>query len=668
MESNHIRLVLVEDSEDDALLIVHELETEGFSVDSCRVQTAVDLEKVLRQDTWSVALVDYQMPQFSGLEAIRIIRELDPNLPLIIVSGKIGEEVAVAAMRAGAHDYVMKNNLARLAPAIRRELADASVRAAKRAAEEALRASEARYRAIVEDQTELVCRWQPNGCLTFANHAFCDYFGATPGELEGSDFLERVADEDRPGLLRKIQRLTVKYPVATGEHRVHMRDSSLAWHEWTDRGSFDAKGNLVALQSVGRDITERRKVAETERQRLLLVEVLRDTAAALNSTLELDGVLDRILANVGWVIPHDASVIFTVASGKARLLRMQGWTDQGVEDLPDNVALSALELSTLAKMAESGRPIVIQNTADNPLWRTGSRRLAWVRSFVAAPLFDEEKAIGVMALCCARENYFTDNHLEMLEGFASQAASAARNAKLFDTVSRSQDELRRLSHRIVSVLEDERGRISRELHDEIGQLLTALIINADFVAGSLASSGNDKVLHRLREISNLARQTMEQVRGLSMRLRPAMLDELGLESTLRWLTSSFSERTGIEVDLQIVGMGSTRLGSNTETTLYRAVQEALTNVTRHAQADAVDITLRTVDFEIELLIRDNGIGFDMELPGYTDGEVPGLGLLGMRERVANLGGSIHLDSKPGEGTTLTVHVPANVPGAETDSE
>ncbi len=656
-DATPLRLILVEDSEDDALLLVRELTCEGFSVDFTRVQTAATLETALQERTWSAALVDYLLPQFSGLDAIKLIRNHDPDLPVIVVSGKIGEEVAVAAMRAGAHDYVMKDNLTRLAPAVRRELADASVRAAKRAAEEALRDSEARYRAIVEDQTELVCRWQPRGVLTFANRAFCEYFSLSAAEVAGKPVLDFIAEEDRPNVLQRIRELTPQEPVASGERRVHRPDSSLAWHEWTDRGTFDQSGRLVALQSVGRDITERRTAAEAERQRLLLVEVLRDTAAALNSTLELDGVLDRILANVGWVIPHDASAIFSVTNGKARLLRTGGWEDQGIEDLPDDVTLSAVEFSALTAMIESGRPLVIQNTAKDPRWRGASRRLGWVRSFAAAPLFDEEKAFGVMALFCSRTDYFTSDHLEMLEGFASQAASAARNAKLFETVSRSQNELRRLSSRVVRVLEDERGRISRELHDEIGQILTALIINADFVSGALASSGDERALQRLAEISNLARQVMEQVRDLSLRLRPAMLDELGLEPTLRWLTSSFSERSGVIADLEMLKMKDLRFDSSLETTLYRAVQEALTNVSRHAQAKRVSVSLEVIDAEVVLRIRDNGCGFDLEKVGPFGGETPGLGLLGMRERVGALGGIFNLDSILGGGTRLEVRVP-----------
>ncbi|HLP75774.1 MAG TPA: PAS domain S-box protein, partial [Candidatus Paceibacterota bacterium] len=149
-----LRVLTVEDSEDDARLLIRELKLGGYDVTYRRVETGVQLRAALASDTWDVILCDYAFPQFSGDEALRIVRETLLDVPFIFVSGKIGEETAVQAMKAGAHDYVMKNNLARLAAAVDRELGEAQIRAESRQAEEMMRVSEHKYRHLFESMSD----------------------------------------------------------------------------------------------------------------------------------------------------------------------------------------------------------------------------------------------------------------------------------------------------------------------------------------------------------------------------------------------------------------------------------------------------------------------------------------------------------------------------------
>jgi len=272
-------------------------------------------------------------------------------------------------------------------------------------------------------------------------------------------------------------------------------------------------------------------------------------------------------------------------------------------------------------------------------------------------LFDEAKVFGVLALFCAQPDFFSPIHIELLEGFASQAASATRNARLFDEVSRGQDNLRELSTRLVGAQENERKRISRELHDEVGQALTAVIINADFISSEFEDKCPPEMVKRLHDITNLSRETLQQIRGLSLSLRPAMLDELGLISTMRWFVERFTVRSEIPIDLQISDGVDERFGTEIETALFRVLQEALTNVARHADATIVSVRLvRTADAH-RLSIEDDGVGFDpAELNKNRDGDFR-LGLLGMRERVASIGGALTLESEVGVGTRLEIDVP-----------
>ncbi len=655
--SRPIRLLLVEDSEDDALLVLRELERSGFKPTFARVETGEDLRAALAEGAWDLVSIDYHLPRLNALAALEILAESGLDLPTVVISGKIGEDVAVAAMRAGAHDYVMKDNLARLGPAVSRELEEAEVRRARRAAELALRESEARYRTIVEDQTDFVVRWRPDGYCTFVNRACREHFSGSFELLMGSDFVDLFPETESEGFLEACLALTLENPVVSTELRVVRTDEGEQWTEWVNRGLFDPEDRLVGFQSVGRDITAHHKAREEERQKTLLIEVLRDTASALNSTLDLDDVLDRILSAIGWVIPHDASVIFFVEDGVARLVRLGGWEEFGVDDIPSNMPLSGEELKDLADMMSSRQPVVIQDTASDPRWTTSLNGLRWVRGCATAPLFDEAEVFGVLALFCAQPDSFSPIHIELLEGFASQAASATRNARLYDEVSRGQDGLRELSTRIVEAQEDDRKRISRELHDEVGQALTAVIINADFITAEFVDNCPPEMVKRLHDITNLARETLQQIRGLSLSLRPAMLDELGLISTMRWFVERFAARSKIPIDLQFSDGVDERFGTEIETALFRVLQEALTNVARHADATVVSVRLvRTVEAH-RLSIEDDGVGFDpAALNNRRDGDFR-LGLLGMRERVAAIGGTLSLESEVGIGTRLEIDVP-----------
>ena len=221
----------------------------------------------------------------------------------------------------------------------------------------------------------------------------------------------------------------------------------------------------------------------------------------------------------------------------------------------------------------------------------------------------------------------------------------------------STDRLRRLSRRLLAVQEEERRHLSRELHDEFGQLLAAISVHLHAAKGL----EGDAARSHLEECSVLLRRTGAQVRSLAFELRPTMLESAGLEPTLRWLAEQHQQHTGIAA--QVVGHLNDVSG-DVEIACFRAAQEALTNVVRHARAQHVWIELNQTDDALELVVRDDGVGFDVTKTLYRAASSGHLGLLGMKERVQILGGNLEVDSEPGHGTRIRISLPLAEPSSE----
>ena len=215
------------------------------------------------------------------------------------------------------------------------------------------------------------------------------------------------------------------------------------------------------------------------------------------------------------------------------------------------------------------------------------------------------------------------------------------------------------SVRLVQAQEAERRALAHELHDEIGQQLTGL----NLVLEASTSETPDQIRARLRSAQQVVIELTGQVRQLSLDLRPSMLDDLGLQPTLQWFMRRYSEQTGIDVDFKHRGLNG-QISPHVTIVVYRLVQEGLTNVARHARAAAVTVQVWLSQGQLAIVIEDEGCGFDPATALHAQRSV---GLAGMRERVALLGGQLSIDSAPGEGTRLFVTLPLDDgPGASDD--
>lgn len=217
-------------------------------------------------------------------------------------------------------------------------------------------------------------------------------------------------------------------------------------------------------------------------------------------------------------------------------------------------------------------------------------------------------------------------------------------------IEETQGNLRKLSRRLVQAQEGERKALSRELHDEVGQTMTALGIEISNLE-KLRNSSPEAFHTRVEDAKQLNTKAMQIIRDLAMGLRPSMLDDLGLEPALRWQGREFSRRTGVPASVQVSGVVD-ELTDAQRTSIYRIVQEAFTNCARHAHAKSVLVSVQAKETRVVLVVQDDGVGFDVTARSRS-----GLGLLGIQERVQDLEGSLRISSEKNKGTTLRVEIP-----------
>jgi len=281
---------------------------------------------------------------------------------------------------------------------------------------------------------------------------------------------------------------------------------------------------------------------------------------------------------------------------------------------------------------------------------------------VYLPLHTAQRAMGLVILGRAPgAARFTPADLNLLSIMGSQVAIALENAHLYETVARmfeqvrnNRERLRRLTQRVVTAQEEERQRLSRELHDEAGQALTALKLSLELMKEDLPLE-SVSLRQRMGEAVELTDETMEHIRLLAQDLRPPALDAVGLNLALEGYCHGFAVRTGLS--LHYNGTDLPELPNTVRTSLYRLLQEALTNVARHANASQVTVDLGYDTMTIRLAVTDDGRGFDPSTRLAGDELTAGIGLLGMQERLELLNGWLEIAARIGQGTCLVAHIP-----------
>jgi len=367
------------------------------------------------------------------------------------------------------------------------------------------------------------------------------------------------------------------------------------------------------------------------------LESLNEVAVALVSEFELVPLL-QIVAERLRVLLDASSVSIALPQGEG--LRIEAAAGLGADQL---LGLTIPPRSKTMRVLGRRHSERVDSVIDDPEIDQETVRRMRMRSGLYVPLVLRGEAIGVITAQDKNgpDPRFTAEDVRVAELFAQRAAAA---------VDISQRVARDALHRVVSAQELERRRLARELHDETGQALTSILLGLRTVEDA---RGQDEQRAAVAEVRDLVRSTLQDVRQLAVELRPKALDDFGLVAALERLTQNFAEQTEIKVAFEST-LPPGRLPPEVETALYRIVQESLTNVVKHARASHVSIVLGRKGASVTAIIEDDGVGFD---PARARED--GLGLIGMRERVALVGGRLTVESRPGAGTTFVAEVPVS---------
>jgi signal transduction histidine kinase len=382
---------------------------------------------------------------------------------------------------------------------------------------------------------------------------------------------------------------------------------------------------------------ENARLYESSTRWLRQLESMNEIGMALASELELAPLLALVARRLLELVDARLVLIALPEGESLRVAAAEGEASYGVVGM-------RLEFggSKAGRVLERARSERIDSVLEDPeIDQQAARRLG-VHSALFVPLVARGRPIGVVIAHdkAGSTPAFSDDDLRLAETLAARAAIAV---DLSERVSR--DAVRR----VVDAQELERKRLARELHDETGQALTSILLELKALEQQFGSEQGRDAVASLRE---RVVRTLHDVRRLAVELRPAALDDFGLVSAVERLVDTFREQSGLEVDLESGGLGAERLPSEVETVLYRIVQEALTNVVKHSDASRVSILLTRRNGGAAAIVEDDGHGFDAQERGGS-----GLGLVGMRERVALVGGRFQIESAAGTGTTLVAEVP-----------
>jgi PAS domain S-box-containing protein len=559
--------------------------------------------------------------------------------------------------------------------------------------QEELRRSKDELQVILEGVAETIAVINPEGELIFINQAGIQLTGyrsteALIDDIGRPDLLNMHDEAGNPISWDELGRLKVFRGAIKGSSILRLRPLNSNEERWISTQStpiFDDDGELQFIVIIAHDLTDikrtqaqlevaqvelEKKIAErtselnlanqelvqrvAERQRAAAhSEALAHVAARVNIQTDLPSTLQAICEEITRAVNYTYCSIFLYDEQRDEF-RLATPTAQ-----PENSSAVAATPRPLYEhyLRMYGPVIVIPDRQALPEAHGAQMMVQFdIRTLISVPLTSNGELIGNLNVASANEVRLpSPEELNLLVALADQASIAISKARLFEQVSESRKRLQFLSEKLVEIQEAERRNLARELHDEIGQLLTSLRLNLDLAVRSMPTGqiSVEEAQKQLNRANETASQLLGRIREISLDLRPTLLDDLGLLPALLVQFERFTTRTNIQVHFKHSGLEN-RFSSQIETVAFRVIQEALTNVTRHAETGEAYVRLWADPQFLRLQVEDHGVGFNPQV-ALTSNLTSGLS--GMQERVSLCNGQFEIESEPGQGTCLTVELP-----------
>jgi PAS domain S-box-containing protein len=477
------------------------------------------------------------------------------------------------------------------------------------------------------------------GRITTWNPGAERIFGYSEAEAIGQSASIIFTPEDRQ---QKVPEKEMQKALEKGyaeDERWHIRkDDSRFFASGMMRQLRDEAGTVRGCIKVARDITEQKRAEAAEREQRQLAEALREISITLSSTFNLDELLEHILSTVSRVVPHSAATFLLIEQEVVGRIHSRGLVPEEVSDFEAVIARYRLlvdEIPLFHTTIQSKKPLIMNDIRVEQGDKTNPFPVA-TRSYLGMPIVTNKRVLGLLNLVSVEPGFFTQDHVKILQAFAAQAALSIYNAQLF----LQAQELAALN---------ERHKLARDLHDAVTQTLFSASAVAETLPRVL-DQNPDALRANLELLSRMTRGALSEMRVLLSELRPTSIVNTPFSMLLRQLVEALQARKLISASYEM--NDEPQLVPEVHIALYRIVQEALNNVSKHSQATQVIIHLQVDGGRIELLIRDNGCGFQPEQI------TSGMGLGMMRERAEAINALLEIKNKDEGGTDIHVLWPA----------
>lgn len=410
--------------------------------------------------------------------------------------------------------------------------------------------------------------------------------------------------------------------------------------------AFDAMSDEIAAS--------RREVEGRNRELSALNTIATTVGQSLDLRQVLDGALDKVLelmkAEAGWLflVEEDGQGL--------SLTTHRGLSPEFVREEQDKDTRECICL----QVCRAGQAMVMDDVQSCCRIDREVVRKEELSCHASVPLKSKDKVLGIMNVARRDRQGFAPEELGLLSAIGHQVGVAIDNARLYAEVQRKEELRGQLLEKVIVAQEEERKRIARELHDDSAQALTALVMTLE-VAETVLPNEYRQLRERLTRTKQLTTEALKEIRKLILDLRPTALDDLGLVPAIRWYAETRLQNAGINFELLAAGFAK-RLPPATETALFRVIQEAINNISKHAEAKHVRIELQLDGTSVRGSIQDDGRGFVLAGSFTPKDGGRGLGLLGMQERINLLGGVINMHSDLGSGTLISLEVPLDPQG------